>query len=77
MECEMNEIFTIRAQVIQVMNCHLCVCDLSTRQTILVNWPCSCHFRVGDYVCIEYDGMMTRSQPPQITASNVYCMHNH
>jgi hypothetical protein len=74
-DMEMNETYTMRAQILQAGQCHLCVCDLDTRQIVLVRWRCACLFARGEYVCIEYDGVMSRSRPPQITASRVWHMN--
>ncbi len=52
--------------------CQLLVCDHETRQEVLVHSDQACHFCVGDQVCIHYNGVMTRSIPPQITA---LCIH--
>lgn len=77
MESEMNCMHTIRARVLRADRCSLLVCDLDTDQQVLVHYSRACCFSAGDCVCIEYSGMMTRSIPPQITATNIYCMHHH
>ena len=77
MESEMNGLYTIRARVLRAEQCCLLVCDLDAGQQVLVHYPRSCYFTSGDCVCIEYSGMMTRSNPPQVTATNVYHMHRH
>ena len=59
---------TMCATVCQVQRCCLCVCDHCTNQEVLVHYNCSCCFHVGDRVCIHYNGVMTGSIPPQITA---------
>ena len=62
---------TMCATVQQVCRCELCVCDCETCQKVLVHTDCACHFRVGQQVCITYSGVMTRSDPPQITAESI------
>lgn len=76
MEHEMNYggMYTIHARVMQVHQCAMLVCDLHRQQTVLVHWPQACCFSPGEQVCISYNGMMTRSEPPQITADNVWHM---
>lgn len=59
---------TMCATVLEVGNCQLLVRDHSTGQEVVVNTDMACRFCVGDRVCIEYNGIMTRSIPPQITA---------
>ena len=60
---------TMRATVLEVSCGQLLVCDLSSCQQVLVNTDRSQCFTVGDQVCIQYDGAMTMSIPPQISAS--------
>lgn len=62
---------TLNACVKEVCPCHLIVCDLCQDQEIFVHTAQACCFRVGDRVCIEYNGAMTRSLPPQITADRI------
>ena len=52
---------TMCATVLRVCPCELCVCDHENCQQVLV----------GQQVCIEFSGAMTRSCPPQITADCV------
>lgn len=59
---------TMRATVLSAQNCRMSVCDQSTSQEVVVHSPCACHFRAGDQVRITYNGAMTMSIPPQITA---------
>lgn len=59
---------TMWATVLEVRNSSLLVLDRSTCQQVIVfaqNTRCFC---VGDCVRIEYNGIMTLSIPPQITA---------
>ena len=60
---------TMCATVCRVQRCCLCVCDHCTNQEVLVHSNCACRFHVGDRVCIHYNGVMTRSIPPQTTAA--------
>ena len=52
------ETTVFQAEVLEVRNCQLLVCDCRTRQTVLR----------GDCVEIEYSGAMTMSLPPQVSA---------
>lgn len=63
---------TMCAEVRQVCPCKLLVCDCSTGQDVLVHTADACCFSCGDCVCIYFNGVMTKSIPPQITAA---CMH--
>lgn len=56
------------AVVLEVERCSLLVCDCCTHRKVVVHTPCACCFCVGDCVCIRYNGSMTMSIPPQITA---------
>lgn len=59
---------TMHATVLRVCPCQLLVCDHCTSQEVLVHTPNACCFCVGDHVCIEYNGAMSLSLPPQISA---------
>lgn len=59
---------TMCATVREVCPYHLLVCDHSTDQVVLVHTRNACHFSCGDCVCIYFNGAMTASIPPQITA---------
>ena len=52
----------------EVQECSLTVCDCDTCQQVVVNTSDACCFCPGDKVCIWYNGVMTTSIPPQITA---------
>ncbi len=56
------------AYVLRVQRNRLVVRDRNTRQEVIVHTPNTRRFRAGDYVCIYYNGVMTRSIPPQIHA---------
>jgi len=62
---------TIQAIVIKVRRGDLLVFDESTPQTVVVHTPNACRFRVGDCVSVFYNGIMTASIPPQITATSI------
>lgn len=62
---------TMNATVLNVKKCSLLVCDHCTSQKVIVHTPKACCFCDGDKICIEYNGIMTRSIPPQITADNI------
>lgn len=65
---------TMLATVRGVNRCSLSVHDQSTDQEVIVHYDCACHFRVGDRVCIHYNGVMTKSLPPQISATCIECV---
>ena len=46
--------------------------DCSTCQQVQVNTANACCYQVGDCLCIHYNGAMTNSIPPQISAT---CIH--
>ena len=58
----------MKATILRVCQCHLVVCDLCTCQEVVVHTPCACRFCRGETVCIRFNGAMTASIPPQITA---------
>lgn len=66
---------TMVASVISVECCSLLVCDHCTRQQVLVHTDEACCFSCGDCVCIHYNGAMTMSVPPQITATCITCVN--
>ena len=65
------ESVTMKACVLQVNDCDLLVRDCSTKQEVVVHSDRACRFSVGDTVCIMYNGAMTMSIPPQISAMNI------
>ena len=67
------------AVVRQVRPHNLLVQDLSTFQEVLVHTRSAQCFHPGDRVRIWYDGTMTQSLPPQITALNIrrICWNGH
>jgi hypothetical protein len=60
---------TIRARVLRVQCDCLLVCDCCACRRIVVHAENACCFCPGDLVCIQYSGAMTKSIPPQITAT--------
>lgn len=62
---------TIDATVLEVYNNRLLVRDLSNQQEILVHFRNANRFTPGDTVRITYNGRMTFSIPPQISASSI------
>ena len=56
------------AVVCQVQEDSLLVCDQSTGQQVQVHTSCARCYAAGDHICIHYDGIMTASIPPQISA---------
>lgn len=63
---------TMTARVLEVRCDSLLVCDCSTCQQVQVNTATACCYQVGDCLCIHYNGAMTNSIPPQISAT---CIH--
>ena len=61
----------MQAVVIEVQWERVLVLDLDTRQQVLVNTPDAPWLRPGDLVRIWYNGVMTRSNPPQIYALEI------
>jgi len=62
---------TMRANVLGVHNDRLVVFDHEMSQEVIVHTPQAHHFCVGDYILIQYSGIMTRSIPPQISATGI------
>ena len=65
---------TMQAIVIGVQRNSLLVLDLETRQRVIVHTPHAHRFRQGNVVRIRYNGVMTRSIPPQITAISIFAL---
>lgn len=59
------------ALVLSVRPDNLLVLDRATRREVRVNTPAARRFRPGDFVRIRYNGVMTRSIPPQIVAERI------
>ena len=59
---------TMQATVMEVRESSLLVCDLSMGRDVVVHTPCAGRFCVGDRVRIGYNGIMTMSLSPQISA---------
>lgn len=62
---------TMQATVRRVERNNLYVFDHAMSQIVVVHTLEAYRFRVGDFICIQYSGAMTRSIPPQITATNI------
>jgi len=62
---------TMNATVLEVYDSGLLVSDLSTSQEVLVNMQDICRLWPQDIVRIEFGGVMTISNPPQITANSI------
>lgn len=60
---------TMIATVTQVGCCTLLVCDHCTSQEVLVHTDSARCFSCGACICIHYNGVMTASNPPQISAT--------
>lgn len=76
-ECrESCEPMTMDARVLRANCCELLVCDLRSCQEVLVHTNSACCFRPGQCVRIQYNGAMTMSIPPQISADCVALLSN-
>lgn len=69
------ETVTMSAKVCGVQRGLLHVCEEETKQEVLVHYDQACCFREGDRICIHYNGVMTRSMPPQIRAVQIARVH--
>lgn len=63
---------TMNASVLQVYGSSLLVFDQASCQQVIVHTPNAACFSAGDCVCIHYNGVMTQSIPPQISATCIY-----
>ena len=63
---------TMCAVVCQVQEDSLLVRDQNSCQEVQVNTSCAHCYSAGDRICIHYNGAMTASIPPQISAD---CIH--
>ena len=59
------------ATVLRVQRGSLLVFDFAGRQQVRVNTNDAFRFRPGDLVRIRYNGAMTMSIPPQISATRI------
>ena len=66
-ETQMMMIATVR----EVRNDSLLVRNRANGQDVVVHTDCTGCFCVGDIVSILFNGIMTNSLPPQITATNI------
>lgn len=62
---------TMYAIIVGTERDRLIVFDFDTRQRVIVNTPIARQFRTGNIVRIQYNGVMTASIPPQISAFNI------
>lgn len=60
---------TMIARVLEVRPDSLLVTDQCNHQQVQVNTTDACCYCVGDCLCIYYNGIMTASLPPQISAT--------
>lgn len=68
----MNSMVTMTGTVIQAEGSQVLVQDNSTGQEVLVNTSYSTsNLSAGFLVRVEYDGAMTNSIPPQISADSI------
>jgi len=68
---EVIHLVTMRATVLTVQDDRLLVFDHAASQRVIVFTPGALRFSVGNHVLILYNGIMTRSIPPQITAISI------
>lgn len=61
----------IYAKVLETGKNQILVMDFNTNQEVAVNLQCGCKFSVGDMIQIVYNGIMTMSIPPQISAQRI------
>lgn len=62
---------TMHATVLRIQKGDLLVRDHRNAQEVIVHTRFARRFRVGDRVLIFYNGIMTMSLPPQITAGRI------
>ena len=62
----------MRAVILEVSKDNLFVRDSETNQEVLVHTNCVCNLHVNDRILILYNGIMTMSIPPQISASRIF-----
>ena len=68
---------TMTATVVQAWGSQVLVRDNSNSQEVLVNTRYSTgNLAAGDQVRIQYDGVMTASIPPQISAQSICVFSN-
>lgn len=67
---------TLTATVLSVHEGYLMVFNDANGQQVHVNFEYAHHFCPGQQVTVRYNGVMTRSIPPQITAEDItpFCM---
>ncbi len=61
----------MQAAILTVSCDSLLVFDRRNHQRVHVHFSGACRFRPSELVCIRYNGVMTRSIPPQITADSI------
>jgi len=66
----------MNAIVLQVNSGNLLVRDFENNQEVLVHFRDTRGFRPGDHIRIEFNGQMTKSIPPQITATSILRMQH-
>lgn len=73
---QIGEKMFITAVILQVNSGNLLVRDFDNNQEILVHLRDSRGFRIGEQIRIGFNGQMTRSIPPQITATSIQRIQN-
>lgn len=69
--CQDTRPATLTAQVLDTRCGALLVCDCENSQKVQVNTDDACSYSAGDRLCIRYNGVMTNSLPPQISATDI------
>lgn len=64
-------LMTIDARILEVYDNGLLVIDLRNNQEVIVNFNNTHRFVPGDFIRITFNGQMTASIPPQITATEI------
>ncbi len=59
------------AVILEVNKDNLLVRDNATNQEVLVHMNCACNWHINERIIILYNGIMTMSIPPQISASRI------
>lgn len=70
-DCDSSRPSTLTVQVLDTRCGALLCCDCENGQQVQVNTDDACSYSVGDRLCVYYDGTMTKSLPPQITATSI------
>lgn len=67
----MHDAVTLSARILRVSCGDLLVIDRETHQEVIVHTPDAVRYHAGEDVCVTYNGAMTMSIPPQISAARI------